>query len=224
MSLIRKPRISQVTKTLLDLGWYMSLTIAVLYVGIIIAAAILGKNMMLNSIYIFSGLQIGFTTDGLTNMYGITEIEGNEVAFAGGTFVPFWIGGGGAVMWLGILSSVIQFCLLVFVLFMLRRFVQTIIDGTPFIIQNKARLRSIGVGLIITYVSLLIIQVVHERLFLSLVEDGTLNLLGDEFITLLGTVHSPASGWILMAGLLFVVVSDAFRYGTDLQVEQDLTV
>ena len=72
--------------------------------------------------------------------------------------------------------------------------------------------------------SLLVIQFFHERIFLSLVEDGTLNLLGDEFITLLGTAHSPASWWLLMAGLLFVVVSDAFRYGTDLQVEQDLTV
>ena len=158
-------------------------------------------------------------------MYGIAQIEGNEVAFAGGAFVPFWIGGsGGMVMWLGILSSIIQFGLLVFVLFMLRRFVQTIIDGTPFIVQNKGRLRSIGVGLIATYVSLLVIQFFHERIFLSLVEDGTLNLLGDEFITLLGTAHSPASWWLLMAGLLFVVVSDAFRYGTDLQVEQDLTV
>ena len=224
MPLIRKPRISQVTKTLLDLGWYMSLTIAVLYVGILVASAILGEHMVLNNIYIFSGLQIGFSNDGLTNMYGLTEIEGNEVAFTRGAFVPFWIGSGGAVMWLGVLASLIQFGLALFVLFILRRFVQTIIDGTPFIIQNKVRLRNIGLGLITTFVSLLIIELVHERLFLSLVEDGTLNLLGDEFITLLGSAHSPASTWILMAGLLFVVVSDAFRYGTDLQIEQDLTV
>ena len=225
MPLIRKPSISQVTKTLLDLGWYMSLTIAVLYVGILVASAVLGEHLVLNNIYIFSGLQIGFSNDGLTNMYGLTGIEGNEVAFARGTFVPFWIGSsGGAVLWLGILASLIQFGLLLFVLFILRRFVKTIIDGTPFIVQNKVRLRNIGLGLIVTFVSLLVIELVHERLFLSLVEDGTLNLLGDEFITLLGTAHSPASGWILLAGLLFVVVSDAFRYGTDLQVEQDLTV
>ena len=179
---------------------------------------------VLNLIYVQSGLRIGFSVEGITEMILLADQEGGEVAVTGGSFVPFWVGNGGVIQWLGVFASVIQFSLVLYLLFTLRRFVQTVIDGSPFIIQNKVRLRRMGVSLIAAFIGLVLVAGIHEHLFVSLVEEGAVELLTTEPISLRGTPHSYASLWLFIAGLLCIVISDAFRYGADLQVKQDLTV
>ena len=58
MTLAKKPRISQFTKTLLDLGWYMSVAISVLYIGLLVVSAAMQNDI---------GVELDLCAIGVTN-------------------------------------------------------------------------------------------------------------------------------------------------------------
>ena len=217
MALAQKPRISRFTKTLLDLGWYMSLTICVVYVGMLVLSLFIPDfTIFLNSVYMHSGLRVNLSLDDL--QCGIYIEQGaHDIRLVNATVIPMWIRPGGATLWLGVLASGVKMAVALFVLFKLRRFVQTIIDGTPFQRENRNRVLWVGGALIVGFVSIMTIALIHGQVFLG--GSGA-----DELGLGTGDYSQTASVWMFIAGLLCIVIADAFRYGTDLQIEQDLTV
>ena len=216
MDTVKKPRIAQFTKTLLDLGLYMTLTVVVLWAGILMVAAIKKLPMVLNGIYIFSGLRVGLTLDKTLYSITIPELGIENVQMMGASFSLFLMEGSGVFIWLGVAATVIKVIVVLILLYNLRHFVKSVIDRNPFVQINRIRLRRIGFGLIAGYCALLLIVFMHEQLVVSLIQA--------ELIEISAGQSTTASNWMLITGLLSLVVADAFRHGSDLQLEQDLTV
>ena len=163
-----------------------------------------------------SGLRVSLSLDELQCGVYIAQGE-HDIRLINATVIPMWIRPGGLILWLGALASFVKMGVVLVVLFFLRRFVQTIIDGKPFKIENRRRVFSIGITLVGGFVCLLVIALIHGQVFLE-------RAGGEELGLGAGDYTGVISFWMLIAGLLCIVISEAFRYGTDLQVEQDLTV
>ncbi|MBN2135433.1 MAG: DUF2975 domain-containing protein [Acidobacteria bacterium] len=123
-----------------------------------------------------------------------------------------------------ILAAVIGLWLLYFFLYLrviilLRRFLRTVTEGTPFIMENARRMRDMGLCLIgaeIVRLIFTIIAVVYLNSSLH-VEGARIFISVEEIIQYLNLE-------LYFAGLVLVVLSGIFKRGTEIQTDQDLTI
>jgi hypothetical protein len=115
---------------------------------------------------------------------------------------------------LSMAKLVVAIAVLLWIFWVLRSFLRTVLDGEPFHPANGRRLRAVGLVLI----------------GLTLVAPGVEYLLGRAVLARL-TVEGPAltpvlcfPGEAFLAGLIFLVFSSVFRHGTELEEERSLTV
>jgi hypothetical protein len=104
--------------------------------------------------------------------------------------------------------------ILLYLFWLLREFLRTVLEGSPFAPANSRRLRRIGFIL----------------LGLTLLAPGVEYWVGQEILSRLQVETLPLSPALrfpeetFFLGLLFLVFSAVFRYGTELEEERSLTV
>ncbi len=96
----------------------------------------------------------------------------------------------------------------------LRRFLQTVRDGNPFISENPRRLRLIGWLVTLGAPLMGFLNHIYGRVFVHLVEipEATLEVSKDVY------------PFVIFVGLIILVIAHVFDIGVKLQEEQNLTV
>ncbi|NIM48361.1 MAG: DUF2975 domain-containing protein [Gemmatimonadales bacterium] len=101
-----------------------------------------------------------------------------------------------------------------YVVYLLRSILRTVIADQPFAAANISRLRIIGLILIGTGILFPIVQYLAARMVLNRID-------------VQGVALSPPlefGGQAILGGLLILVLATIFRYGTQLEKDQSLTV
>lgn len=125
-------------------------------------------------------------------------------------------------------AGIISFCYSLLILFLVRAFVNSLSESSPFISKNVKRLHIIGILLVC-------IEPLHalQNYFMqSLVDEYFLHTISSQ-TGLAGNIsywfgYSTASGsyvssWIV-AGLIILVIAEVFKQGLQMKQEQDLTI
>ncbi len=109
------------------------------------------------------------------------------------------------------------------ILFIFRKFVHSLQQGSPFIFKNYKRLKTIGfMLLLITPVNWISRLIFEKWLFNNIKSPTALENLANRFnIQLLGDTYFL--NWI-MVGLLVLAIAEVFKFGLMMQEEQDLTI
>lgn len=210
MSLSNNKRILAVTDIILRLVWYLSVAGTAFYVVFMLAGPIFGfidNSLGLKTPVYFSVIEEGtvtFDSDQIVPVKikrakGLIRIE-KPVPQA--LVLPFFI------MTLGIA------CLGMWVFYSLRKIIQSVKDGNPFSVNNGKRLRIIafsmmGIEIIGAFAGLIKMLYILPR-------------LDFESVKIHSIIH--ISPHVIIAGLVILVIAEAFRIGAEMKDEQELTI
>jgi hypothetical protein len=105
------------------------------------------------------------------------------------------------------------------VIILLRRFLKTVTEGTPFIIENARRMRDMGLCIIGAEIARLIFTIIAVIYI-----NSSLNVEGASMFINIQEILQFLNLELYFAGLVLVVLSGIFKRGTQMQMEQDLTI
>ena len=115
---------------------------------------------------------------------------------------------------IGAIVPALEWATLLVVIHQLRGVFGTLESGHPFNATNARRMRFIGLALLVSQAAIAIAMTALPSL-------AGPNLKTVGFIL---SSDLPLQPWVILAGLVLLVLGDAFRVGTDLHEEQKLTV
>lgn len=116
---------------------------------------------------------------------------------------------------------------LLFMMFTLRKFVVSLKEGNPFVIENVKRLRKLGLLLLmidpLKWIGSILFHLTLDNRFQY--TDQTTNIFTRLIYKLGHTMGSASfiSTWIV-AGLIVLVIAEVFKQGLSMKEEQDLTI
>lgn len=210
MSISTNKRIIATADFILRLVWYISIAGTAFYIVFMLAGPIFGfidNTLGLKTPVKFSILEQGvatFNSDqivpvNIKHAKGIIRIE-KPVPQA--LVVPFFI------MTLGMAG------LILWVFYSLRKIIQSVKEGNPFSVHNGRRLRVIAF-------SMIGIEVIGA--FADLIKMLYLvPKLSFETVKIHSIIH--ISPHVIIAGLVILVIAEAFRIGAEMKDEQELTI
>ncbi len=190
--------------------WYLSIAASIFFLGKMLLGPVLGiteYSSGLNTPIEFSVNEQGTAT------FGSDQTVPIKIKHAKGLFqidrpVPK------TLMVVFFLLNLIVYALILWVVFSLWKIVQSVRQKNPFIVLNGRRLRviafsMIGVELIQGLANLIKILYLEPRL---------------NFDTIIVHSRIHVSFHVIIAGLVILVIAEAFRIGAELKEEQELTV
>ena len=210
MNALGRASLSSVLKVLLDVAWY--------------ATMVLGVVVALDALVGVGGpgpgrldLEVHFDLD--PGAYRIlSESLGVEHAFIGGAVGKLVFGTHRVsllLVYVGVL--VVWFAAALAIIYELRQVVRTLVAGEPFARANAARIRFIGLVIILMEIAKVAI-LTGFSLFVRnnfTIEGLTLSVIPDPDLGDLG---------VIFLGLVVLVIAAVFRQGIELREEQELTV
>jgi len=101
------------------------------------------------------------------------------------------------------------------IIYQLRKIFATLVDETPFTIENSRRITIIGLAIIAATILKAVLTALIGLYFASLI-----NLPG---LGINANIRLEDFGGVLI-GIIILVLAEVFRHGARLQEEQDLTV
>ncbi|HSP66900.1 MAG TPA: DUF2975 domain-containing protein [Bryobacteraceae bacterium] len=210
MKAMGKGSIASVIKVLLDVSWYGSFVFLGLVTCLLVVSLFLkdlGPNVTLS-------LPVSFDVD--SNAYRVTSeslgIENAQLRkFRAEVHLPVRKGG----FFFGTLTGLmVSLAVGLWVLTQLRHIFRTLRDGRPFVAANAARIRWVGLAVIIGEIADAAIRFNWSYYFSS-----HFTAPGVRFVPRL-----DINGMAIVSGLILLVLAEVFREGTRLKEDQSLTI
>jgi hypothetical protein len=201
-------RLTRSVKRFLDGVWYLVLFLAILFPLImLVGAGSESKDVRIQSSFrVFADASPQFAPDTVTLADSVVRGRGEVRIDTDSTFA--WYLSNGVQM--------VAVILFLYGLAQLRALFRALADGRPFSVENAARVRKLGIIVVVWYVVVPLLQALSGFL-----------ILNDIDLEVRGAIFTPATGFSIagiVTGLAIVVLSGVLREAAEVHEDQSLTI